>query len=84
MENPYSPPSPLEDPVLDGPLCKDFMGGVEDLQDISQSIDEEALSSLDVPEYQSSGMCSSSESSTVLGKKQTITRKTFTFINASI
>uniref|UniRef100_A0A8B9GQC1 Peroxisome proliferator-activated receptor alpha n=1 Tax=Astyanax mexicanus TaxID=7994 RepID=A0A8B9GQC1_ASTMX len=62
----YSPPSPLDEPVLDSPLCRDFMGSVSDLQDISQSIDEEALSSLDVPEYPSSGMCSSSESSTVL------------------
>ncbi|KAL6474514.1 hypothetical protein MHYP_G00180750 [Metynnis hypsauchen] len=66
MESPYSPPSPLEHPVLDSPLCRDFMGGVADMQDISQSIDEEALSSLDMPEYQSSSMCSSSESSTVI------------------
>ncbi|XP_062849195.1 peroxisome proliferator-activated receptor alpha b [Trichomycterus rosablanca] len=63
MDSPYSPPSPLEDSVLDSPLCKDFMGGVGDLQDISQSIHEEALSNLDVPQYHpSSSMCSSSES----------------------
>ncbi|KAK1789715.1 hypothetical protein P4O66_015610 [Electrophorus voltai] len=66
MERPYRPPSPLEDPVLDSPLCKDFMGGVGDLQDISQSINEETLSSLAVPGSRSSGLCSSSESSTVL------------------
>lgn len=68
MESHYHPPSPLEDPLLDSPLCADddFMGGIEELQDISQSIDNDALSSLDVPEYQSSS--NGSEGSTVLGE----------------
>ena len=68
MESHYRPPSPLEDSVLDSPLCaeNDFIGGMEELQDISQSIDEDALSSFDVPEYQSSS--NGSEGSTVLGK----------------
>ncbi|TSK13431.1 Peroxisome proliferator-activated receptor alpha [Bagarius yarrelli] len=64
MESPYSPPSPLEDSVINIPLYRDFVG-TEDLQDISESISEEALSNLDVSEYHSSGLCSSSESSTV-------------------
>lgn len=68
MESHYHPPSPLEDSVLDSPLCADddFMGGMEELQDISQSISDDALSSFDVPEYQSSS--NGSEGSTVLGK----------------
>ncbi|XP_020790997.1 peroxisome proliferator-activated receptor alpha b [Boleophthalmus pectinirostris] len=71
METPYRPPSPLEEPVLGdsglgSPLCadEDFMGGMEELQDISQSIDNDTLSSFDVPEYQSSS--NGSEGSTVL------------------
>ena len=73
MESHYHPPSPLEDSVLGSPLCADddFMSGMEELQDISQdisqSIDSDALSSFDVPEYQSSS--NGSEGSTVLGEK---------------
>ncbi|XP_028813528.1 peroxisome proliferator-activated receptor alpha b [Denticeps clupeoides] len=66
MESYYNPPSPLEDSVLDSPLCGDFIGGMEDLQDISQSIDDDTLSTFDVPEYHSSSLGSSSESSTVI------------------
>lgn len=67
MESHYHPPSPLEDSVLGSPLCNDddFIGSMEELQDISQSIDNDTLSSLDVPEYQSSS--NGSEGSTVLG-----------------
>eukprot|EP00064_Thunnus_orientalis_P018785 superscaffoldBa00004445_g18891 len=66
MESHYHPPSPLEDSVLGSPLCTDddFIGGMEELQDISQSMDSSALSSLDVPEYQYSS--NGSEGSTVL------------------
>ncbi|XP_012735788.1 peroxisome proliferator-activated receptor alpha b [Fundulus heteroclitus] len=66
MESHYHPPSPLEDSVLDGPLCgdDDFMGSMEALQDIPTSIDEDAISSLDVPEYQSSH--NGSEGSSIL------------------
>lgn len=71
METSYRPPSPLEEPVLGeqglgSPLCADhdFMGGMEELQDLSQSIDNDTLSSFDVPEYQSSS--NGSEGSTVL------------------
>uniref|UniRef100_A0A7N9AY25 Peroxisome proliferator-activated receptor alpha n=1 Tax=Mastacembelus armatus TaxID=205130 RepID=A0A7N9AY25_9TELE len=66
MESHYHPPSPLEDSVLSSPLCgdDDFMGGIEELQDISQSIENDALSSFDVPEYPSSS--NGSEGSTVL------------------
>lgn len=67
MENHYSAPSPLNDAVLDSPLCRDFIGGMGDLQDISQSMDEDALSSFEVTENQSSGLGSGSESSTALG-----------------
>lgn len=68
MESHYHPPSPLEDSVLGSPLCADddFIGGMEELQDISQSINNNTLNSLDVPEYQSSS--NGSESSTVLGE----------------
>lgn len=68
MESHYHPPSPLEDSVLDSPLCTgdEFMDGMEELQEISQSIDDDALSSLDVPEYHSSS--NGSESSTFLGE----------------
>ncbi|KAI4825232.1 hypothetical protein KUCAC02_020919 [Chaenocephalus aceratus] len=66
MESHYHPPSPLEDSVLGSPLCTDddFLGGMEELQDISQSMDSNPLSSFDVPEYQSSS--NGSEGSTVL------------------
>lgn len=54
--------------MLGSPLCADddFIGGMEELQDISQSIDNDALSSFDVPEYPSSS--NGSEGSTVLGE----------------
>lgn len=66
MESHYHPPSPLEDSVLGSPLCADdnFMGSMEELQDISQSIDNDTLSSLDAPEYQPSS--NGYEGSTVL------------------
>ena len=66
MESHYRPPSPLEDSVLGSPLCEDFIGGMEDLQDISQSMEDDALSSFDVPGYQSSN--TGSDGSTVLGR----------------
>ncbi|KAM7378097.1 hypothetical protein PAMA_013139 [Pampus argenteus] len=56
----YSPPSPLEDSLLDSPLCGDLM---EDIRDISQSIGGDSLG-FDLPEYQSTG--SASESSIAL------------------
>ncbi|MED6272002.1 hypothetical protein CHARACLAT_025873 [Characodon lateralis] len=66
VESHYYPPSPLENSVLDDPLCgdDDFMGSMEVLQNIPTSIDEDALSSLDVPEYQSSH--NGSEGSSIL------------------
>lgn len=68
MESHYHPPSPLEDSLLDDPLCgnDDFMGSMEELQDLPQSINEDGLSSFDVPECQSSN--NGSEGSTILGK----------------
>lgn len=67
MESHYHPPSPLEESVLGSPLCADddFIGGVEEIQDISRSIDDNALNSLDVPDYQPSS--NGSEGSTLLG-----------------
>ncbi|KAK2858869.1 hypothetical protein Q5P01_003489 [Channa striata] len=56
----YSPPSPLGDSLMDSPLCGDLM---EDLCNISQSIDDDTLG-FDFPEYQSTG--SGSESSIAL------------------
>ncbi|XP_061524283.1 peroxisome proliferator-activated receptor alpha a isoform X2 [Phycodurus eques] len=52
----YCPPSPLGDSLLDSPLCADLM---EDLHDISQSIEEDTLG-FDFPEYQSPGLGSES------------------------
>lgn len=76
MESHHCPPSPLDDSVLGSPLHAhdDFIGSMEELQDISQdiskdisqSIDNDTLSSLDIPEYQSSS--NGSESSTLLGE----------------
>lgn len=70
MESHYHPPSPLEDSLLDDPLCgnDDFMGSMEELQDLPQSISEDGLSSFDVPEGQSSN--NGSEGSTILGKME--------------
>uniref|UniRef100_A0A8C7R5M5 Peroxisome proliferator-activated receptor alpha n=2 Tax=Oncorhynchus mykiss TaxID=8022 RepID=A0A8C7R5M5_ONCMY len=65
MASHYRPPSPLEDSVLGSPVCGDFLGGMEELQDIPQSIDGDTLSSLDVPEYLSQSS-NGSEGSTVL------------------
>ncbi|XP_076007817.1 peroxisome proliferator-activated receptor alpha a [Genypterus blacodes] len=59
--DPYSPPSPLGDSLLDSPLCGDLM---EDLGDISQSIGDDTLGCLDFPEYQKTG--SGSEGSITL------------------
>lgn len=52
---------------MGSPLCgdDDFMGGIEEHQDITQSIDNEAIVSFNFPEYQSSS--NGSEGSTVLG-----------------
>lgn len=79
IESHYQPPSPLEDSVLDGPLCgdDDFMGSMDALQDIPSSIDEDALSSLDVPEYQSSH--NGSEGSSILGKASRRVLHTYLF-----
>ncbi|XP_061533946.1 peroxisome proliferator-activated receptor alpha b [Phycodurus eques] len=65
IESHYRPPSPLEDSVLGSPLCADddFIGGMEELHDISQSMDSNTLSPYDAPEYQSSS--NGSEGSTV-------------------
>ncbi|KAJ8249813.1 hypothetical protein COCON_G00230290 [Conger conger] len=60
MQSQYGPPSPLEDSVLGSPLCGDFIGGMDDLQDISQSMEEDALCSFDLPGYQSSSTGSDS------------------------
>lgn len=79
MENHYSAPSPLNNAVLDSPLCRDFIGGMGDLQDISQSMDEDALSSFEVTENQSSGLGSGSESSTALGTQMLPLKHTLTF-----
>uniref|UniRef100_A0A671YYD7 Peroxisome proliferator-activated receptor alpha n=1 Tax=Sparus aurata TaxID=8175 RepID=A0A671YYD7_SPAAU len=70
MESHYHPPSPLEDSVLGSPLCAgdDFMGGMEELQDISQSIDNDALSSFDAPEYQSSSNGSEGSTQPIMSK----------------
>ncbi|XP_060886218.1 peroxisome proliferator-activated receptor alpha a isoform X2 [Labrus mixtus] len=47
----FSPPSPLGDSLLDGPLCGDLM---DDLRDISQSIGDDTLG-FDFLEQQSTG-----------------------------
>lgn len=72
MESQYHPPSPLEESVLGSPLCTDddFIGSMEELQDISTSIHSDTLSSLDVHDYQPSS--NGSEGSTVLGKPMKI------------
>lgn len=57
-----SPPSPLGDSLLDGPLCGDLLS---DLHHISGSVGDTSLG-LDSPEYQSSG--SGSDNSTTLGE----------------
>ncbi|KAI1883381.1 hypothetical protein AGOR_G00230840 [Albula goreensis] len=66
MHRQHSAPSPLEDSVLGSPLCGELMEGVADLQELSRSIEDDALSSFDVPEYHSSSNGSGSEGSTVL------------------
>lgn len=68
MESQYHPPSPLEDSVLGSPLHpdEDFIGGMEELHDISHSINNSSLSPFGAPEYQSSS--NGSEGSTVLGE----------------
>lgn len=55
--------------MLGSPLCADddFIGSMEELQDISESMGNSALSSLDVPEYQYSS--NGSEGSAVLGEE---------------
>lgn len=54
---------------MGSPLCgdDDFMGGMEEHRDITQSIDNEAIISINFPEYHSSS--NGSEGSTVLGRK---------------
>ncbi|TRY76043.1 hypothetical protein DNTS_031952 [Danionella cerebrum] len=62
------PPSPLDECILDSPLCSELIGGVEELRGFSpsQAVDEEAFTNLDLSENQSSGLGSGSDSSTVL------------------
>lgn len=68
MESHYHPPSPLEESVLGSPLCTndDFMGSMEEIEDISKSIHSDTLSSLDVHDFEPSS--NGSEGSTVLGE----------------
>ncbi|KAM6985679.1 peroxisome proliferator-activated receptor alpha-like [Aplochiton taeniatus] len=62
QEGPYSPPSPLGDSLLSSPLYGDL--GMEDLGDISQSIEDETMGPFGFPEYHSAG--SGSENSVFL------------------
>ncbi|XP_064174879.1 peroxisome proliferator-activated receptor alpha-like [Anguilla rostrata] len=63
MQSQFGPPSPLEDSVLGSPLCGDLIGGMDDLQDISQSMEDDGIGSFDLPGYQSSSFGSGSDSS---------------------
>ncbi|KAL0962798.1 hypothetical protein UPYG_G00345610 [Umbra pygmaea] len=52
----YSLPSPLGASVLGSPLCGDLLRDMDDLEDISQSIGDDTLQSLNVdPEYCTTG-----------------------------
>lgn len=53
MPSLYSPLSPLGDPVLDSPLCGELIGDMEVLEDISQSLSDDAFNSFHVLDYQS-------------------------------
>ena len=61
----YSPAARLEGAVLGSPLYGDLL---DDLEDISRSIGDDTLGSLDFPDYQSTGP--SSQRSVVLGQSQ--------------
>ncbi|XP_056603456.1 peroxisome proliferator-activated receptor alpha a [Triplophysa dalaica] len=54
MPSLYSPLSPLGDTMLDSPLCGELIGDIQDLEEISQSLSEDTLSSLHVLDFQSS------------------------------
>lgn len=66
MPSLYSPLSPLGDPILDSPLCGELIGDMEVLEDISQSLSDDAFNSLHVLDSQSS--TTAADSSTVLGR----------------
>ena len=65
MPSPYSPSSPVGDSVLGSPLCGDLIQDMEELEDLSQSIEEDTFNSFDVHEHKSSS--TGSECSTALG-----------------
>ncbi|XP_042597231.1 peroxisome proliferator-activated receptor alpha-like [Cyprinus carpio] len=64
MPSLYSPSSPLGDPILDSPLYGELIGDMEVLEDISQSLSDDAFNSLHVLDSQSS--TTAADSSTVL------------------
>ncbi|XP_010885449.2 peroxisome proliferator-activated receptor alpha a [Esox lucius] len=65
----YSPPSHLGESLLDSPLCGGLITDMDDLEDLSQSIEDDTLSSFDLyPEYCTTGP----------GSENSITLDTFT------
>ncbi|XP_028660513.2 peroxisome proliferator-activated receptor alpha-like [Erpetoichthys calabaricus] len=65
-QNQYCPLSPLEDTNIGSPLCGEFIQNIEDINDISQSIEDDSLGTFDISGYPSSGVGSGSEGSTGL------------------
>lgn len=66
MPSLYSPLSPLGDTMLDSPLCGELIGDIQDLEEISQSLSEDTLSSLHMLDFQSSD--TALDNSTGLGR----------------
>ncbi|XP_063072961.1 peroxisome proliferator-activated receptor alpha a [Engraulis encrasicolus] len=64
MPSPYSPSSPIGDSALGSPLYGDLLCGMEDLDDLSPSIENDTFNNLDLHEQKSSS--TGSECSTAL------------------
>ncbi|KAJ8245638.1 hypothetical protein GJAV_G00272880 [Gymnothorax javanicus] len=65
MQSPFGPPSPLVDSVLGSPCCGDLMRGMDELQDLSPPMEDEAIGAFDLLGYHSSSTGSGSDSSNI-------------------
>lgn len=67
-ESPICPLSPLEADDLESPLSEEFLQEMGNIQDISQSLEEESSGSFSFTDYQYLGSCPGSEGSVITGK----------------
>lgn len=67
-ERELCPLTPLEEEDLGSPFSGEFLQGMENIQDISQSIGDDSSGALSITEFQSLGNGPGSDGSVITGK----------------